>query len=189
MMPVIGRPSPHHARFEALCLLNARMRLHKCNPGPHTRLLGKPKVITDGPIRIGSHVRLVSDLVPIELHTVGGGSITIGDRTFINYGSIVTAYARVDIGAGCLLGHHVSIRDNNEHDLLDRQRPGVSRPVRIEDEVWLCDQVIVLPGVTIGEGAVVGAGSVVTRDVAPWTVVAGNPARVIRHLGPVEIAA
>jgi len=55
-------------------------------------------------------------------------------------------------------------------------------PVIIKDKVWLGAKVIVLKGVTIGEGAVVGAGSVVVNDVPPWTLVAGNPARVIRAL-------
>jgi acetyltransferase-like isoleucine patch superfamily enzyme len=55
-------------------------------------------------------------------------------------------------------------------------------PVRVCDKVWVGFGASILPGVTIGEGAIVGAASVVTRDVAPWTVVAGNPARVIREL-------
>jgi acetyltransferase-like isoleucine patch superfamily enzyme len=55
-------------------------------------------------------------------------------------------------------------------------------PIRIEDHAWLAASVIVLPGITIGEGAVVGAGSVVTKDVAPRVFVAGNPGRVIREI-------
>jgi acetyltransferase-like isoleucine patch superfamily enzyme len=179
---VPGRRSPHVARSETLLLLNARIRLRKCEVGRRTRVRGRPRVIKDGSITIGDHVRLVSDLVPIELHTVGGGSIEIGDWTFVNYGSIVTAYARVEIGRNCLLGHYVAIIDNDEHDMLDRSRPGLSRPVRVADGAWLCDRVIVLPGVTIGEGAVVGAGAVVTKDIPPWSVAVGNPARVIKQI-------
>jgi acetyltransferase-like isoleucine patch superfamily enzyme len=107
---------------------------------------------------IGEHVRLVSAPVPIELHTVGGGSIEIGDLTFVNYGCILTAYAKVEIGTSCLLGHYVTVTDNNEHDIVDRGNPGLSQPVRIADGAWLCDRVTVLPGVSIGKGAVVGAG-------------------------------
>ena len=55
-------------------------------------------------------------------------------------------------------------------------------PVRIEDDAWIAAGSIILRGTTIGRGAIVGAGSVVTRDVAPMTVVAGNPARMIRRL-------
>ena len=55
-------------------------------------------------------------------------------------------------------------------------------PIRIADKAWLGMNVTVLKGVTIGEGAVVAAGSIVTKDVPPWTLVAGNPARVIKEL-------
>jgi acetyltransferase-like isoleucine patch superfamily enzyme len=61
-----------------------------------------------------------------------------------------------------------------------------TEPVRICKGAWLGARTIVTKGVTIGEGAVCGMGSVVTKDVAPYTVVAGNPARVIRELGPNE---
>ena len=57
-------------------------------------------------------------------------------------------------------------------------------PIRIEDHVWVGQDAVILKGVTIGKGAVVGAFSVVTRDVEPWTVVAGNPARVVKRLTP-----
>ena len=57
-------------------------------------------------------------------------------------------------------------------------------PIRIEDHVWVGQDAVILKGVTIGKGAVVGAFSVVTRDVEPWTVVAGNPARVVKRLAP-----
>ena len=55
-------------------------------------------------------------------------------------------------------------------------------PVIIEDKVWIGTRSIILKGVTVGEGAIVGAGSVVTKDVQPWTVVAGNPAQKIKEL-------
>ena len=54
------------------------------------------------------------------------------------------------------------------------------KPIVIEDYVWIATGAMILPGVTVGEGAVVAAGSVVTKDVPPWTVVAGNPAREVK---------
>jgi maltose O-acetyltransferase len=71
------------------------------------------------------------------------------------------------------------------HDLKARARNRgmeVAKPISIEDNVWIGGAAILLPGVSIGRNAVVGAGSVVTRDVPPNTVVAGNPARVIREI-------
>jgi acetyltransferase-like isoleucine patch superfamily enzyme len=56
-------------------------------------------------------------------------------------------------------------------------------PVFIHDDVWVGAMSIVLKGITIGEGSIVGAGSVVTKDVPPWTIVAGNPAKIIREIG------
>jgi len=63
---------------------------------------------------------------------------------------------------------------------MNRQGWSEDRPVCIEDDVWIGSRVILLPGVRIGKGSIVGAGSVVTRDVEPYAIVAGNPARKIR---------
>ncbi len=60
--------------------------------------------------------------------------------------------------------------------------PEYGKSITIGDDVWVGGGVIILPGITIGEHAVVGAGSVVTKDVAPYTVVAGNPAKMVRKL-------
>jgi len=111
---------------------------------------------------------------------LAGGRIEIGDRTFLNYGVSISAFQSVRIGARCLLGTYVNIMDNNWHDVLDRSRVPPSRPVVLEDNVWLGNRVIVLPGVTVGHDSVVGAGAVVTRDVPPRSVAVGNPARVVR---------
>ena len=66
------------------------------------------------------------------------------------------------------------------HDITKPNRPLVTAPITICDGVWIGARAIILPGVTIGEGAVVAAGSVVTKDVEPWTVVGGNPAKFIK---------
>ncbi len=66
------------------------------------------------------------------------------------------------------------------HDITKPNRPLVTAPITICDGVWIGARAIVLPRVTIGEGAVVAAGAVVTKDVEPWTVVGGNPAKVIK---------
>jgi len=66
------------------------------------------------------------------------------------------------------------------HDITKANRPLVTAPIEICDGVWIGAHAIILPGVTVGEGAVVGACAVVTKDVEPWTVVAGNPAKFIK---------
>lgn len=101
-----------------------------------------------------------------------------------------------------LISHNLNIFDNSTHPLnaalrhqqfKDIIRTGHpkrlqldERPVIIKDDVLISCISIILAGVTIGEGAIVGAGSVVTHDVPPWTLVAGNPARIIRELSENE---
>jgi acetyltransferase-like isoleucine patch superfamily enzyme len=131
---------------------------------------------------VGERVQIFSHHARSVFTTFERGRLIIGDRAFINYGVDIAATGLVAIGADCLIGTHVSIIDNDFHGVVDRQRVPASKPVIIGDNVWIGNRAIILPGVTIGEGAVVGAGSVVTRDVPARTVVAGNPARVVREL-------
>ena len=113
-----------------------------------------------------------------------GSHISIGDCTYINFNltvldeAPVTIGSHVFIGPGCSLLTAVHPLDAQERNKGNEK----ALPITIGDSVWLGGNVTVLPGVTIGEGAVVGAGSVVTRDVPPRTVVAGNPAHIIRSL-------
>ncbi len=100
-----------------------------------------------------------------------GDGTTIGDRTEIHCGSSVV------IGDGCRIAWDVVIMDRDYHALGGE---GERRaPVAIGDHVWIGCRALVMKGVTIGDGAVVAAGSVVTADVAPGTLVGGNPAHVI----------
>jgi len=84
------------------------------------------------------------------------------------------------------IGENVVINDGvviftGSHDVDSATFEATIRPVRIGDFAWIATNAMILPGVSIGKGAVVGAGSVVTRDVAPYQVVAGNPAQVVRR--------
>lgn len=113
-----------------------------------------------------------------------GSNIHLGSHVTANYGLTILDEAEVYVGDNVFIGPNVSIY-TVAHALDAPQRNvGVmtARPVSIGDDVWIGGDVTILPGVSIGRGAVVGAGSVVTRSVAPLTLVAGNPARVIRKL-------
>jgi acetyltransferase-like isoleucine patch superfamily enzyme len=116
------------------------------------------------------------------------GFIRIGAGSYVGAGSQIFGHRGVEIGAQVLAAPGLQIVPY-QHTFADPQRPiaeqgGESRPVLIEDDVYLGMGVRVLLGVTIGRGAVVGAGAVVTRDVAPYTVVAGVPARPLRSRRP-----
>ena len=118
------------------------------------------------------------------LHCDYGSNVVVGARSFMNWGTMIYDCAPVTIGDDVLLAAGVQlIAATHGLDAAER-RAGweYARPVTIEDGAWLGAGVLVLPGVTIGAEAVVGAGAVVTKDVAARTVVAGNPARVIREL-------
>lgn len=129
----------------------------------------------------GDRIRLVSTVAKLELVTLPGGYLEVGNNVFINYGTSIVAASHVRIGNDCLIGTHVMIMDCDFHDVEDKGWDTGGRPVLIEDGVWLGNRSIILKGVTIGRGAVVAAGAVVTRDVPARTVVAGNPARVVRE--------
>jgi acetyltransferase-like isoleucine patch superfamily enzyme len=100
-------------------------------------------------------------------------------------GAHINAKAGVQIGNDCLIADGAKIWSiNHQFDnpqLLISEQGYVHGPVEIGDDVWIAANAIILPGVTIGRGAVVGAGSVVTKDVPPFTVVVGVPAKPIKR--------
>jgi len=117
--------------------------------------------------------------VQLGCRFLNGRKISLGANTVINFGTLVDGRRyRVEIGANVSIGPEAAIltlgHDPQSADFADR-----GGDVHIGDRVWIAYRAIVLPGVTIGEGAVIGAGAVVTRDVEPYAIVAGNPARQV----------
>ena len=165
-----------HVMNAQLCLLG------KAKVPFSVRLRGRVRLSGSGKIVLGEGVSFNGTVVPIELVTYESGRIEIGAHTFINYGSSIAARTSVKIGSYCHLGHYMFVMDNNQHDVVRHWELPPSDPVVIEDNVWIGSKVVILPGVRIGSGAVIGAGSIVTKDVPPRCVAAGNPARVLRHL-------
>lgn len=113
-----------------------------------------------------------------------GSRIRVGARTFVNYGLVALDVAPIEIGDDVQIGPNVQLLTPTHPIDPDTRRAKweAAEPIVIEANVWLGGGVIVLPGVTIGENTVVGAGSIVTKDLAPDVVAAGNPARVVRSL-------
>ncbi|KAK3622471.1 hypothetical protein LTR56_022184 [Elasticomyces elasticus] len=113
-----------------------------------------------------------------------GTNVKLGKGAFINCGCTIIDTCLVTIGDRTLFAPNVSLYSGT-HPLDPEVRDGLRGPemggeIHIEEDCWLGGNVTVLPGVRIGKGSTVGAGSVVTKDVAPYTIVAGNPARKIR---------
>lgn len=129
-------------------------------------------------------------------------SISIGNNVYIGGGTILDCVASIVIGDDVLISYQGILTDSDNHsirysvrkkDLADWKCGGKhdwgttqANPIKILKGVWIGARAIILKGVTIGEGAIVGAGSVVTKDVPPYTIVAGNPAKIIRELTPDE---
>jgi acetyltransferase-like isoleucine patch superfamily enzyme len=119
----------------------------------------------------------------------GEGSLHIGSYTYIQSGCILNAFVgNIIIGANCMIAPRCAFTPY-QHDFADTHRPIREQPLTsqgdiiIEDDVWLGLNVCVMDGVTIGQGAIVGAGAVVTKDIPPYAIAGGVPARVIRFRG------
>ena len=114
-----------------------------------------------------------------------GFNIKLGKDVLINYNCTFLDTAEIHVEDNTMIGPDCHlVTAVHPIDPVERRDWRVrGSPIHIGCDVWLCANVTVVPGVTIGDGSVVGAGSVVTKDVPPGTVVAGNPARIIRRIG------
>jgi acetyltransferase-like isoleucine patch superfamily enzyme len=149
-------------------------------------------------IVVGCHTRIRGELVTFA----HGGQITIGDWCYVGEGARIWSAASIAIGDRVLIAHSVNIFDNLTHPIRAAERHEQTQqiyqsghprqisldesPVRICDDAWIGAGAFVLRGVTVREGAIVAAGAVVTKDVPPYTMVAGNPATILRELSPDE---
>lgn len=183
-LPPLGRAAQRLVRQPSLAwqVLNAQLRLGRRAAVPLTvRLIGRARVEGTGRIAFGDRVLITGTTVPVEFVAWAPGRLTVGARTYINYGVSISAHQLVAIGEDCLIGQYVIINDNDYHDVVQKRRLPPSAPVVIEDRVWLGARAIVLKGVRIGHDAVIGAGAVVTSDIPPRSVAVGVPARVVRQ--------
>lgn len=150
-------------------------------------------------IKVGANSVVEGELLVFPHY---GGQITIGDWCYVGKGTRVWSAKSIEIGNRVMVSHNVNIFDSLTHPLSAKLRHYQffhimshghpksidmgGHPIKICDDAWIAAGASILRGVTVGRGAIVGAGAVVTKDVEPWTVVGGNPARVIRHLDPEE---
>ena len=109
-----------------------------------------------------------------------GKNITVGEGVFINACCHFQDHGGVIIGDGCQIGHNVVFATLNHGFPPEERQTTYPAPIVLGKNVWVGSNATILPGVTIGDNAVVGAGAVVTKDVPPYTIVGGIPAKEIR---------
>ena len=185
-------------RLASLPYTAAYLRVHGVDIGPGWRIYGTPLVQRrrGSTIAIGRalHMRNWFSSNPLGVqHTsilatrADGAFIRIGDHVSMT-GAVICAQSGITIGDRVRIGANSAIVDTDFHPLDARERisaprEGSSRPVVIEEDVFLGTRVLVMKGSTIGRGSIIGAGSVVVGEIPAGSIAAGNPARVIRALG------
>lgn len=113
-----------------------------------------------------------------DIEVFDGGHLEMG-YCWSNINNEIICANSIKIGNYVGMGRNVCIRDNNGGHFINRPFYKDSRPVVIEDKAWICSNVTIMPGVTVGEGAIVGENSFVTENVPPYTMVSGNPAKIV----------
>lgn len=142
--------------------------------------LEKSVSILGNNIEVGNQVAIRKDCI-----LAGNGKLKIDNNTVINSSTIIGCYESIEIGKDVMIAPRCYILDvdhnyNNKELPISKQGYSFS-PVKIEDGVWLGTQVVITKGVTIGKGSVVASNSVVTKDIPPFCVVAGVPAKIVKY--------
>lgn len=171
-------------------------------------LLYKNKITSDGMVNIGIRGGMVGmsrkNQIVLGKHvgidgwlTVGKeGQIVIGDYSSIGARSVIQASKKIEVGSYTLISPDVWIQDSNNHSIYAKDRMQdilgsdsgidctntVIKPIKIGNHVWIGRRSMILKGVTINDRSIVAAGSIVTHNVPPDSIVAGNPAKVVKQI-------
>ena len=154
---IVFKPVKRYADLFCILIRHSIWKVKLASLGKNTIIRPCVTIHTPENVKIGQNVSIV------EFVHIWGGGIEIGDDTMIAAHSIITSLT---------------------HDITNPlyRKTLVKRPVIIGKGVWVGSGVIILPGIKVGDGAVIGAGSIVTKDVAPNSLVLGNPARIHRYI-------
>jgi acetyltransferase-like isoleucine patch superfamily enzyme len=111
-----------------------------------------------------------------------GATLYIKGNSFLNTNTVLNCFSYIEIGKGTMISDDVRIQDSDNHNIvINGIEKESTKPIIIGDRVWVGKNVLILKGVTVGDGAIIAAGSVVVKDVPSKTLVAGNPAKVIKE--------
>nr|WP_223875200.1 DapH/DapD/GlmU-related protein [Nanchangia anserum] len=167
---------------EATAFMHARAeRSREVTQYINTRELDQPSIRAELSQLLGEPIDESVTILP-RITIDGGVNLHFGRSIFVNAGCSFQDQGGVWIGDGTFIGHNAVFATLNHDEDPDHRATLHPAPIVVEANVWIGSQASILAGVRIGEGAIVGAGSVVTRDVAPRSIVAGVPARYIRDV-------
>lgn len=161
--------------------LYAKFLLRNAHLGRWVTVKGSPKVKIQGKAIFHDYVAIWSSIEKSKILVRPGAYLEVGAHTRIN-GAHLGVRQKLVIGKNVRIAPYSLLLDSDYHDLRNRQNDGRTGAIIIEDDVWIATRSLILKNVRIGKGAVVAAGSVVTKDVAPYTVVGGSPARFIKEI-------
>lgn len=172
---------PVYALSKLTSLMLSKFYLRNATTGSLVMCRKKPSLLIEGKLKIGNGTKIWSTISKTRLAVFKGAELIIGEDSFIN-GARIAAKTRISIGDNVHIAPEVVIMDSDFHDKKNLNNDGASSAITIRNNVWIATRVTILKGVEIGEGAVVAAGSVVTKNVIPYTLVGGVPAKFIKHL-------
>ena len=190
---IAGTPPPHPASKDA----ENKKRLDSF--GENSEITGHvDKRIPESKISVGDNCLIEGTLVTETKES----SIKVGNNVYIGGGTTIDCTCSIEIEDDVLISYHCIIQDSNNHSIRYsiRKKDNIDwkerrwhdwsttekKPVKISKGAWIGARAMILKGVTVGTGSIVAAGSVVTKDVPDWTIVGGNPAKIIRILGEDE---
>mgnify|MGYP001163566779 CR=1 FL=1 len=154
----------------------------RCNGyGANLKIQGPVKFSGGGKLHCGDDFFVRSTEVdPVKIYISENADLSFGNQVFLNNRVHISCSNKIKLGTHVDVGDECLIIDNDFHNVGDT--PSKDAPIIIEDNVWIATRVIILKGVTIGEGSVIGAGSLVTKSIPSNSFAAGNPAKVIKSL-------
>jgi maltose O-acetyltransferase len=125
----------------------------------------------------------VNPSIEHNFHCDLGYNIHVGNNFYAGYNLTILDMAEVRIGDNCMIGPNVGLYTSGHSiEPKDRNKSGHAIPITIGNDVWIGGSCVILPGITIGDNSIVAAGSVVTKDVPANTIVAGNPAKILKSI-------